>query len=60
MLRLAYVDIIFGDNKPVLIFDDPFVNLDDDRLQANLDLMRRVSEKYQVIYFTCRRNDYGR
>jgi len=52
-LRLAFVDSMFEDEKPFLILDDPFVNLDKNKMEAGLKLLNEISEEYQVIYFTC-------
>ena len=39
--------------KPFLIMDDPFVNLDDNKQARGMEFLRRVSEDYQILYFTC-------
>ena len=52
-LRLALADAMYPDEKPALIMDDPFTNLDDSKVTAAKELLRAVSEKYQIIYFTC-------
>ena len=54
-LRLGLADAMYRDEKPMLIMDDPFTNLDDDKVSASDSLLRDVSERYQVIYFTCSR-----
>ena len=51
--RLSMIDAMYRSEKPFLIMDDPFVSLDDDRLQAGLRLVRGLSADRQVIYFTC-------
>lgn len=51
--RLALVDAIFENEKPVLIFDDPFVNLDDEKLKKAKQLIKKVSNEYQVIHLVC-------
>lgn len=51
--RMAMVDAMYEDEKPFLIFDDPFVNLDDEKLECGLEFMKNISQKYQVIYTTC-------
>ena len=33
--------------------DDPFINLDDEKLRAGSAFLKEVAEKYQIIYFTC-------
>ena len=52
-LRLGLADAMYRDEKPMLIMDDPFANLDDEKASASKNLLRAVAEKYQVIYFTC-------
>lgn len=52
-LRIALADAMYGDEKPVLVMDDPFTNLDDRKLAAGKEFLRKVAEQYQVIYFTC-------
>jgi uncharacterized protein YhaN len=50
--RLGLVRLVTGDRRPPLIFDDPFVTLDDDRATRALDLLREISRDFQVIYLT--------
>lgn len=52
--RLAVLDAMYGAEKPLIILDDPFVNLDDEKLVGAMELLKKVSEEYQVVYFTCR------
>lgn len=52
-MRLALVDAMYEEEKPFLILDDPFVNLDQEKVAAGNELLREVAEEYQVIYFTC-------
>lgn len=52
-MRLALVDAMYQEEKPFLILDDPFVNLDQDKVEAGNTLLNEVAEEYQVIYFTC-------
>ncbi|MCI8700493.1 MAG: AAA family ATPase [Clostridia bacterium] len=51
--RLALIDSIFEDEKPFLILDDPFVNLDEEKIEKAISLIKAISKTYQVIYFTC-------
>lgn len=53
--RLAMIEAIYNEEKPVIILDDPFVNLDDQMTQKALQLLSRVSENIQVFYMTCHR-----
>jgi len=52
-MRLALVDALFENEKPFVILDDPFVNLDKDKIERARELVAGLSEKYQVIYFVC-------
>ena len=52
-MRLSLVDALFGDEKPFLILDDPFVNLDDEKLARGKELLIALEKEYQAIYFTC-------
>jgi len=53
--RVALVKMIFGDKKPPLILDDPFVNFDSVRLGRTLDFFKTLSSEYQIII--CALND---
>ncbi|MEJ7695686.1 MAG: hypothetical protein WKF78_03435 [Candidatus Limnocylindrales bacterium] len=50
--RLGLVRLITGDRRPPLVFDDPFVTLDDERAVRALDLLKRVATDFQIIYLT--------
>ncbi len=52
-LRMAFVDAMYQDEKPFVVFDDPYVNLDDEKLKAGLGLLEDLSKEHQIIYFTC-------
>lgn len=51
--RLALIDSIFEGEEPFLILDDPFVNLDEEKIENAISLIKDISNKYQIIYFTC-------
>ena len=53
-LRMALIDSVYRDcEKPFVVLDDPFVNFDDNTLEAAKNEIRSISEDYQVLYFTC-------
>lgn len=52
-LRMALVEAMYKEEKPFLIFDDPFVNLDDNNIKGGMKLLDEIAKDYQVIYFTC-------
>ncbi len=51
--RMAMVDAMYDHEKPFLIFDDPFVNLDESRLAGAMKFMDILSKEYQIVYFSC-------
>jgi uncharacterized protein YhaN len=50
--RLGLVRLVTGDRRPPLVFDDPFVTLDDTRATRALALLKRVAADFQIIYLT--------
>lgn len=52
-LRLAFVDAMYKKEQPMLVLDDIFVNLDDRHMAGAERLLKELSERYQIIYFTC-------
>lgn len=52
-LRMALVDTIFEGEKPFIVMDDPFVNLDQEKVATALRLLAAISQDRQVIYFAC-------
>lgn len=51
--RLALVDVLYSDEKPILILDDPFTNLDDKKIKESLKLLHSIADERQTVYFTC-------
>ena len=52
-MRMALLDTMYQGEKPFLILDDPFVNLDQNKTKAALTFLKQIGEDYQIIYFTC-------
>jgi exonuclease SbcC len=50
--RIGLVRLVTGDRRPPLIFDDPFVTLDEDRAARALGLLKELTTGFQVIYLT--------
>jgi DNA repair exonuclease SbcCD ATPase subunit len=50
--RLGLVRLVTGDRRPPLVFDDPFVTLDDGRAARALGLLKGIASDFQVIYLT--------
>ncbi len=53
-LRLALIDMLYAKEKPTLVFDDSFANFDEARAGEMLKLLGKLSQKTQILYFTCR------
>ena len=51
--RFALIDSLYENEEPIVILDDPFISLDDTKTRAALELIKKISEMKQVIYFTC-------
>lgn len=47
------IDALFDREKPFLILDDPFVNLDDARIRRALGMLRQLSTEHQILYLVC-------
>ncbi len=52
-MRIALIDSMYREEKPPVILDDPFVNLDDAHAARAIALVREIAKEYQVFYFTC-------
>lgn len=52
-LRLALAATILGTAPFPVIMDDPFVHFDGQRLSRMIELLNRLQQQHQFIYFTC-------
>ncbi|MDR2047392.1 MAG: AAA family ATPase [Clostridiales bacterium] len=52
-MRFALAELLFKDERPFMILDDPFANLDDAKLERGKKLLLALSEEMQIIYLTC-------
>lgn len=52
-LRLAMIEMMFGDQEVPIILDEPFVHYHKDRLEKSLDYLSGLGGHKQVILFTC-------
>ena len=51
--RMAMIDAMYPAEKPFLVLDDPFSNLDDERVKGGLRFLHSASLEYQILYLTC-------
>ena len=52
-MRMALVEAMYREEKPFVIFDDPFASLDDRKLKGALAFLEKTAQTYQILYFTC-------
>lgn len=52
-MRFALIEALFENENPFIILDDPFVNLDEEKIEKAKQVVQELSKKYQVIYFVC-------
>ncbi|MBO4939547.1 MAG: AAA family ATPase [Clostridia bacterium] len=52
---IALVETMFKTERPCLILDDPFTDLDDEKTEQAKRFIRSLSERYQILYFTCKK-----
>lgn len=55
-LRFAILDSMYQNHESLIILDDPFVSLDPIKLEKAKDLIKDLSNDWQIIYFTCHEN----
>ncbi len=51
--RLAMLEHLFPDGGGLAVFDDPFTDMDPERVQQACELIRKFAENNQVIFITC-------
>ena len=51
--RFSLIESIFEKEKPIIVLDDPFVNLDDELNKNALKLLKKLAESYQIVYLSC-------
>lgn len=52
-LRFSIIDAIFEKEKPFIVLDDIFNNLDDETFKTVTEKLKNSSKNIQIIYFTC-------
>ena len=52
-MRFALLDVMFKQEKTMIIMDDPFINLDANHLEGAKEFLKSVAGEYQILYFTC-------
>ncbi len=52
-MRFALIDALYDKEKPFVVLDDPFVNMDESKINNVKCFMQELAKNYQVIYFSC-------
>jgi len=52
--RLAVLDHLFPEGGGVIVFDDPFTDMDAERMAQSCELIKECAARHQVIFLTCR------
>lgn len=51
--RFALISAMFQEEKPFVILDDPFCNLDHEHMGNAMEFLTKLGKKHQLLYFTC-------
>ena len=51
--RISLINKIYKKEKPFIILDDTFVNLDDNMMECAKEVTKELSKSYQIIYICC-------
>ena len=52
-VKLALIDVLYGDKTNFIVLDDPFVNLDAKNMRDIASIIGEIAGKRQIIYLTC-------
>ncbi len=52
--RLAVLDHLFPNGGGVIVFDDPFTDMDAERMAQSCELIKECAKRHQVIFLTCK------
>ena len=52
--RLAVLDHVFPEGGGVIVLDDPFTDMDAERVAQSCELVKECANRHQVIFLTCR------
>lgn len=56
--RLAVLNHLFPNGGGIAVFDDPFANMDAERTEQSVELIKDFANRHQVIFLTCK-EEYG-
>ena len=58
-LRLALIDMLFGNSSTFIILDQPFLQYDVDRTQKAVNLLEKLTDNRQILLFTADEKDFS-
>jgi len=51
--RLAVLEHLFPNGDGIIVFDDPFTDMDKERREKACELVKKCAERHQIIFLTC-------
>lgn len=55
--RINLIEEVYKKEKPIIILDDIFVNLDEKKLKIAKEIVKEVAKTYQILYLCCNINN---
>jgi len=55
-IRFALIETLFQKEKPFIVLDDPFANMDEEKLKGAMLLLQKISDEYQILYLICHKS----
>lgn len=52
-MRFSLIDALYEKEAPFIILDDPFIALDDEKVERAKQMLKSLAKNKQILYFTC-------
>ena len=52
-MRFSLIDALYENESPFIILDDPFIALDDTKIEKAKQMLKAIAKNKQILYFTC-------
>ena len=52
-MRFSLIDALYEKEAPFIILDDPFLALDDSKVERAKQMLKSIAKHRQILYFTC-------
>ena len=52
-MRFSLIDALYENESPFIILDDPFIALDDAKIERAKQMLKAIAKNKQILYFTC-------